>query len=289
MVDGKIVATGTGMKRAGIALIVLGGLLYAALDGVDSGNPLVFLAVPLMIAGVLLHFRGRQQAARIVAASFSGPLHDSRPNVLYLRSFEADPATSFKKVFSGFTTEEEQLADVLRPIGDLVAIGRPGEPLPLPGAIREYATDSKWKELVLDRMRSAPLVIIRAGTGPGLAWEVGQAFSTLKPKQIVVLVLNLSLDEYRFFADQVRLHTRIALPPPEPCDMKWTIVDVRYNSTKALPGFVAFSDDWSPSFLPLPFTLSRVGYNDLKKAFNAALRPVFERHGFDWRPRGRFG
>src|SRR6266705_3063158 len=71
MVEGKVVAPGTGLKRAGIALIVLGGLLYAALGGVDSDDPFVFLAVPLMIGGVLLHFRGRQQAARAVAQSAS--------------------------------------------------------------------------------------------------------------------------------------------------------------------------------------------------------------------------
>jgi hypothetical protein len=35
--------------------------------------------------------------------------------------------------------------------------------------------------------------------------------------------------------------------------------------------------------------LSRLGYNDLKEPFNAALRPVFERHGLDWRLNDRFG
>jgi len=69
----------------------------------------------------------------------------------------------------------------------------------------------------------------------------------------------------------------------------WTVADIRYNLTKALPGFITFSDDWSSEFLPLPFTLTRVTYNDLKKPFNAALRPVFARHGVDWHPRGRFG
>jgi hypothetical protein len=278
MVEGKVVATGIGLKRAGIALIVLGGLLYAALGGIDE-NAFAFLAVPLMIGGVLLHFRGRQHAARALARSPSSPLRDSKPHVLYLRSFETDPATVVKKLFSGFTTEEEQLADVLRPFGELIAIGRPGEPLPLPGAARMYATESEWKELVLDRMRAAPLVLIRAGAGPGLAWEIGQAFSTLRPEQIVVLVLNLTLYDYHVFTNQIREHAGLILPPIEPCGLKWTAVDIRYNATKALPGFVTFSDGWSPAFLPLPFTLTRMGYNDLKKAFNAALRPVFDRHG----------
>ena len=69
------------------------------------------------------------------------PIYDSRPHVLYLRSFQTDASTPFKVLASGFTTEEEQLADVLRPLGEMVAIGRPGESLPTPGAARTYATD----------------------------------------------------------------------------------------------------------------------------------------------------
>src|SRR5262249_52081031 len=153
---------GTGLKRVGFVFIVLGivlGGLDVVLNGADSDNSLILLLVtPLMIGGMLLHFRGRRQAAMAAAKGPGGLLCESRPHVLYLRSFQTDPATLSKKLFSGFTTEEEQLADVLRPFGNLVAIGRPGEPLPLPGAARMYATESEWKELVLDRMRSAPLV-----------------------------------------------------------------------------------------------------------------------------------
>jgi hypothetical protein len=138
-------------------------------------------------------------------------------------------------------------------------------------------------------MRSAPLVVIRAGAGPGLAWEIREAFSVLRPEQLVILLLNLTLNEYRAFADQVRVGAGLTLPAIERCGPEWTIVDVRNNFTKVLPGFVTFSDDWTPAFLPLPFALSRLGYNDLKKPFNAALRPVFERHAVDWHPRGRFG
>ena len=69
---------------------------------------------------------------------------------------------------------------------DLIAIGRPGEPLPVPGADRMYATDAEWKDLVLQRMRAATLVVIRAGTGAGLLWEFGQAVSTLRPERVVV-------------------------------------------------------------------------------------------------------
>ena len=62
---------------------------------------------------------------------------------------------------SGFSNEEEDLAEAVRPIGDLVAVGQPGEPLPLPGAARMYWTNDEWQDAVLKRMREAPLVIIR--------------------------------------------------------------------------------------------------------------------------------
>jgi hypothetical protein len=115
MVENKVVMTGVGLKRTGIAVIVLGGLLYRALGGVDSDNPTVLFAAPLMMMfGVLVYFSGRQQAARVVAESSSGRLGHSKPDVLYLRSFKSDPATSFKKLISGFTTEEEQLVASLR-------------------------------------------------------------------------------------------------------------------------------------------------------------------------------
>jgi hypothetical protein len=283
MVEAKAIPTGTALKRAGIAFIIFGGCIYAALD--PEENLLAILGPLIMAGGVLIYFRGRQQAAKALAES--GPIHDSMPSLLYLRSFRTDPRTPFKILASGFTTEEEQLVGVLHSFGRLIAIGQPGERLPIPGADRIYATDSEWKEVVLEHMRSAPLVVIRAGAGAGLSWEVVQAFFTLRPKQILILVLNLSLNEYRAFVDQVRDGTNVALPTIEPCGPMRTIVDYHYDSSKALPGFITFFDDWSSTFVPLPFTVTRIGYNDLKKAFNLALRPVFERHGVEWHPVGR--
>jgi hypothetical protein len=106
----------------------------------------------------------------------------------------------------------------------------------------------------------------------------------LRPKQILILVLNLTLHEYHTFADLVRNNTQLNVPNIGPCHLKMTIVDFRYNRSKASPRCIIFSDDWSPTFLPLPFTLTRIGYNDLTKAINLALRPVFERHSGEWHP-----
>jgi hypothetical protein len=282
-------SSGTARKRAGISLIVVGGLLYGAAGGVDGDYPSVFVGPLVMLGGIVLHFRGRQQAAKSIAESSTSPLRDSKADVLYLRSFRTDASSRIKILASGLSTEEEQLADVLRPFGDLIAIGQPGEPLPMPGAARMYATDAEWKSVVLDRMRSAPLVVIRAGTGPGLFWEVGQALSTLSPEKVLILILNLTMKEYCAFADQMRDSFQVALPTIGRCGLLRTVVDYRDNPSKVLPGFVRFAGDWQPVFLPLPFTMVRLGYNDLKKSFNVALRPVFEARGVAWHPARRFG
>jgi len=276
------------MKKAGIGLIILGGVVYAVSGGADGG-PAAFLGALVIVAGVLVYFRGRQHAAKLIAEGSASPLRDSKPDVLYLRSFRADPSSPLKALQAGFSTEEEQLADVLRPFGDLIAIGKPGESLPLPGAARLYATGSEWKNVVLDRMRIAPLVIIRAGTGAGLLWELGQAVSRLDPERLLIMVLNITTEEYREFCDQARDNFQLELPTIKNYGALRTFVDYRENPSKVMAGFIRFSRDWSPEFLPLPTTVIRMGYNDLKKSLNAALRPVFERHGVTWRPVGRFG
>jgi hypothetical protein len=281
-------SSGSALKIVGIALLVAGGVLYAALGGPDD-DPSGFLGVIVMIGGVLLHFRGRQHAAKLRAMRAQSAATDSKPDVLYLRSFTSDASTSVKVVQSGLTTEEEQLADVLRPFGDLVAIGQPGEPLPIPGATRVYAKDSEWKNVVLERMRSAPLVVIRAGTGPGLLWEFAQAVTELSPERLLIFVFNISVKDYATFADEVRASCGLNLPRIEGNSPLKAVIDYRESSSNAQRGFICFSRDWSAAFLPLPITVVRTGYNDFRKPFSLALRGVFERHGFAWRAAGRFG
>ena len=287
MPENQRTTSGGGLKVGGICLIILGSVLYAALGG-PAGNLAGLFGPIVMIPGLFLYFRGRQQAAKARAADPAGPLQSSSPDVLYLRSFQSDTSTTFKKLMSGLTTEEEQLADVLRPFGEMVAIGRPGESLPLPGAARIYATDSEWKGVVLDHMRSAPLVVIRAGTGTGLLWEFEQAFSNLHPAKIVIFVMNITKHDYSAFADQMRTRFQLTLPDIGTFGLLRAAIDLRDTPSKMLLGFIRFSDSWNPEFLPLPSINIRLGYNDARKSFNLALRPVFEQHDIAWQPVGRF-
>ena len=66
---------------------------------------------------------------------------DSRPPVVYLRSFADDSkAANRLAVDAGLkmNTEEGEIAEIVRSIGPLVAIGRPGEDLSYYGAARIY-------------------------------------------------------------------------------------------------------------------------------------------------------
>jgi hypothetical protein len=280
-------SAGTGLKRFGIALIVLGGIIYGLAGGADSGNPLAFVGPLVMIAGLLLHFRGRRQAVKARAEGPDSPLHHSGNTVLYLRSFQSDPSTMLKELGSGFTTEEEQLAGVLRPIGELIAVGRPGEKLPIPGAARMYVSDSEWQSAVLEHMRTSRLVVLRAGPGHGLFWELREALSELRPNKFVVLILNMKASEYRVFAAEVWDNLRLQLPALESNSLWKGLVDFREPS-RVTSGFVRFSDDWTPEFLLIPFKTIRFGYNDLRAPLNEALKPVFASLSVAWHSLGRF-
>lgn len=275
-------AAGRGHKLTGVVLIVMGVLLYAVL-GSPEDNPTAIFGPVMSLFGGFVYFRGRQHAAKATAAAPTSVLKDSKPDVLYLRSFQADRRQR------GITNEEDQLADVLRPFGDLIAIGRPGERLPIPGAARLYVSGDEWQATVLDRMRIAPLVVIRAGSGHGLFWEMGQAITTLDPERVLILILDISATDYAAFAGQVQQEFGLRLPVIGRFSTWNAIVSYRENPSRLRPGFIRFSSDWTPEYLPIPTTIIRAGFNDLRKSFSLALRPVFERHGVAWSESGRFG
>jgi hypothetical protein len=142
------------LKGLGLILVVTGAAIYGVSGGPDESPVAGILGGLTMVAGVLVYFRGRQHSARIRAPRI---LEESKPDVVYLRAFRADISTTPQALMQGFTTEEEQLADVLQPFGKLVAIGRPGESLPPPGAARMYASDAQWQNIVSARITEAPL------------------------------------------------------------------------------------------------------------------------------------
>jgi hypothetical protein len=282
---------GATLRKLGIVVLTIGytsgGAIYFYYGGADSGDPRALIGVLVMLvggAGTFLHVRGRQLAARAAAESL-GKSRSALPSVLYLRAFRTDP----NMLRAQIATEEEQLAFVLQPFGRLIAIGRPAERLPPPGAVRLYATDDKWRRVVSRRLRSARLTVIRAGATESLFWEVERAFSIVSPENLLILVLNLPLGDYREFAGLVRGRCSVVLPSLVRAGV-WRRLfwSFKPKASHAMPGFIGFGPDWTATFYPLPFTLGQMNLNDLRKPFNLALRPLFEERGVAWRPVGRW-
>jgi len=264
--------SGTTWKRAGVALLVVGSASGAALSGspawpILGESKLLFaiLTLPtiLLFAGAFPSWRGRQHAAQASAESI---ITDAKPHLLYLRPFRSDYTTRrevFRAEFA--TTEEEQLADVLRPFGELVAIGRPGESLPTPGAARIYASDEEWKDVVERQMQTARLVVIMAAVGENVLWELTQAVGTLEPQKLLILVLEMEAKDYESFRTKATPILGVSLPDPP-----------------TVTGFISFAADWKPSFLAFKAPYFRSG--SFKSRAKYALRPVFENFGLEWQP-----
>jgi hypothetical protein len=115
--------------------------------------------------------------------------------VLYLRSFNEDKVTAKTPAFNYqsfslelLTTEEEQLAKAVKDIGEMVAIGIPGEFLPTLGAEPVYTDDDTWQSVVQKIMSKCKLVILKLGNTPGFFWEMVHTFQNARPEQVVFLI-----------------------------------------------------------------------------------------------------
>lgn len=143
----------------------------------------------LGLGGIFIFIYARKLRAAAFAKSTE---QDSRPPVLYLRSFKDDPVMSrpglFHITIPSVTTIEEQLAMVLNEIGPVTAIGKPGERLPALGARRLYVDDADWQEKVSELMAQSRLVIFRLAKTEGFWWELERAAATVSPERLVLLV-----------------------------------------------------------------------------------------------------
>ena len=270
--------SGTTWKRAGAALLIVAGLTSYVLSvsgwriWMDSKLLFVILTIltpTLLSSGGFLYWRGGQYAAQ---ASAKSVIIDAKPHLLYLRPFQTDYTTTKGVLRARLeTTEEEQLAEVLRPFGELVAIGRPGESLPTPGAARIYTSDEEWKDVVKRQMRATRLVVIRATVGENVLWELAQAVSTLEPQRVLILVFEMKAEDYESF--RIKANPILGVSLPERAT-PWLFGRVS--------GFISFAADWTPSFLALKGPYFRT--YTFKSLATYALRPVFEDFSLEWQP-----
>ena len=108
--------------------------------------------------------------------------NDSRPPVLYLRSFTSDSKFAKKKLFS-LQTKEQSMARLLSEIGPVIGIGKPTEVLPELGAKRFYVTHDAWKEAVEKLLPTCAAIFLIANQTEGVIWETRKSLgaATLCP------------------------------------------------------------------------------------------------------------
>jgi hypothetical protein len=269
--------------------------------GVAAGTPLVqrvlLCAVVLVGAMPSLVYTRRtlRYARRSMAPVLSSPADlGDRPFVLYLRSFSADeegyfmppsvsggrfPVSKFlfpDALFDSVTTHEETIAGGFARFGEVVAVGRPGERMPYPGATRFYLPLEGWQPVVSDLIRRAQLVLLLAGTGPGTLWEFTEAVRLLPPSRLVLLVQDDAdgYDQFRraanvAFAERAEELRRtgddapqlLKLPAYPP--LRWP---ERVRVLPVLKGVIRFGAAWNPAF----------------ERLDPSLMPLWQRQGMSY-------
>lgn len=233
-----------------------------------GGGALYF--VGLIAAHLICQPIGRQVVVRcwvgfkrnISADGWSALQSDPRQPVLYLRSFAVDEllARTGETAMDYFRTEEERLARAFAQIGPLVAIGRPGEPLPPAGAPRVYVGDD-WQHTVRELLGRAQLVLIGAGRGDGLRWELELVRATVDPRRVVIL-LPFGTWEY----DRFRSGVDDLFPHPLP-----DVASLPDPDDHGIRAALRFHEDWTGELVQ--FRIDRA--TSLEMALLHHLAPVF--------------
>ena len=198
-----------------------------------AGRLVLGLAAPVVFGavGVSMVSYGR----RLQVPLGEGLIADKdRPTVLYLRSFSIDSngMPGLEAAQATLPTAEEALAGRLSALGEMVAVGRPGEPLPPIGVPRIYRDDETWRAAVLDLMRRSRLTFLVYGASPGLRWEVSSAFEHVPAERLLFLFPTREL--WRSFRESARTN------------VEWRR---RLPSTRADVRLLAFYPDGTPRVL----------------------------------------
>lgn len=254
-------------------------------SGVDDTAASIFkwTGLAALLGWVLVPVRRRlSRLGRRLATEDRSPLSQigDVDYVLYLRPFEADrrsyrlPKGKYGWTYvdvgtgqlkSDITVErhdltlEEELADIFKRFGRPIAVGRPGEKVPLPGADRMYLPRDHWKPVVRELIRGARLVIIVGATTESILWELTEARRLLPLPRLVILAHG-NERSYDLFRAAVReeFSRRIAreggdfpaapeLPDPPPPNHEDS-QGIWNSFTSVLWGAVRFEFDGTPHF-----------------------------------------
>jgi hypothetical protein len=180
-----------------VAIILLGVGLTVDSNAIQLGLTLMIFVAP---AGYWLwrRYSAFFDVARESALRLPNP-------VLFLRPFSKDD----RKIESGFesvgwsvalgplgrvwyatllrkTPEERIEQATMKALGPMVALGSPRDRMPRSGALRVYASDGEWQDVVRVFVSRAQAVFMMAGTTTALTWELGHLRETVEPSRVFI-------------------------------------------------------------------------------------------------------
>ncbi len=186
----------------GAMIFILGaaGILFPRFASVFGwmrpSEPLLIYAVAIVFAGfgLKLVLSGRKLKSKDAEDILKqASLHKGkRPIFVYLRSFRLDEQDANNQVtLAGglsfpINPWESGIAAAFQKVGDLIAIGKPGEKLATLGASRLYVTDDQWQEKVIEMVAKSEMVIWTYGDTEGLRWEISRLVEIVPPEKLVI-------------------------------------------------------------------------------------------------------
>ncbi|WP_377267413.1 hypothetical protein [Peterkaempfera sp. SMS 1(5)a] len=159
--------------------------------------------------------------------------------------------------------EEEHIADALRPVGPLLAVGGHDAKIPHAGAMRMYLPMDAWRQPVRELIKRARLVVLTLGTTQGTLWEFTEAMRVLPPERLVLLVPG-SMDDTSY-AKVRRLSRETVTLPALATDL---------DRNKSIASIIRFSAEWQPSVTHVKNVT--LPWQNLFTRLAPALRPSLE-------------
>ncbi|MFI6694658.1 hypothetical protein ACIBLA_23425 [Streptomyces sp. NPDC050433] len=316
-------AAGLGMRIFGLVmqasgcLLILVGASRLRVTGVVLSSPYrgqpawqtLLITVGTICAGGAALYAGRRlsrHGRRHITRVFHSPLKlGPEPFVLFLRPFAEDRKTfqagtafvgrsSALSMFMGLGLEnpssrtvEEWISRTFQRFAKLLAVGQPGEKLPLPGADKLYLPLDAWQPVVSELIRRARLVVLVATPGPGTLWEFTEAVRLLPPARLVLLVLaeaappngSSTYDRFRQAVPEAFATRDPRLQPPRLPDCPPLQHPDRLTWEPAVRGIVHFDAAWTPEFLRLDPTALRAltHLGKVRKLARTQLEPLLVR------------
>jgi TM2 domain-containing membrane protein YozV len=291
---------GLWMKLAGANFLAIVSALVMLDDQGAFGNHWKesWLVIPALALFVISARRGinllRTGWRYEVVSADNALKRDGRPPVVYIRSFKddsvviADTSRSRKwyanvLAWTAAVSIEQELAFIMNRIGPVVAIGKPGEPLPELGAARLYVGDDEWQNKITEMMKQSRLVVIRGGTTANLWWEIEQAARVLPLRKLLIVSLGQGTTDFNLgieqrFGKPVNPHSENFAGSP----FSWIL-----PFGQELGRIAYFSEDGRLYVQPIRWTMTLKGfvlapYRPNQDSLESALRKVFQQLDLPW-------